>query len=243
MIYNLYLINQLNAMIITIDKTKELTRKEYVDFLKKTKNETITEPRISQLVSAGRLKVRDYPDLGNIQLIVLNDDEQTLAQAYFTTTQPLHTYSYKELGLMFGKLIQEQTNEMGNAKNLLTEKQEQLTQLATTLQQTEQERAQARNLSDELSQSLHQSQLENNRLQNEVDQQQQQINNLTATAAQQQELLTELQRKLELETGFRKEFDEFKQLIMGVLQAGKGPIPKQPLKKSSKRKSPTKDEG
>lgn len=230
-------------MIITIDKTKELTRKEYVDFLKNTKNETITEPRISQLVSAGRLKVRDYPELGNLQLIVLNDDEQALAQAYFTTTQPLHTYSYKELGLMFGKLIQEQTNEMGNAKNLITEKQEQLTQLAATLQQTEQERVQARNLSDELSQSLNQAQLENQHLQTEVDQRQQQIDQLTATTTQQQELITELQRKLELETGFRKEFDEFKQFIMGVLQAGKGSATKQLLKKSGKRKSSTKDEG
>ena len=85
-------------MIISIDKTKELTRKEYVDFLQKTKGESISEARISQLVSAGKLKVRDYPELNNLQLIVLDDDEQALAQARFTTSQALHTYSYKRTG-------------------------------------------------------------------------------------------------------------------------------------------------
>ncbi len=102
-------------ILISIDKTKELTCKEYVDFLPKTKGESISEARISQLVSAGRLKVRDYPELNNLQLIVLDDDEQALAQARFTTTQALHSYSYKELGLMFGKLIHDLNNDNGNA--------------------------------------------------------------------------------------------------------------------------------
>lgn len=223
------------GMIITINKTKELTRKEYVDFLHKTKGETISEARISQLVSAGRLKVRDYPELNNLQLIVLDDDEQALAQSRFTTTQAIHTYSYKELGLMVGKLIHDLTNENGNAKTLLTEKEEQFDQLLLRLQQTEQERDQARQLIEELRQSLQQGQQENQLVQAESNQRQATVDSLLTEAVQQQNVIADLRQKLEQETGFRKEFDEFKQLIMGVLQAGKIREQKKPAKRKSSK--------
>lgn len=223
-------------MLITIDKTKELTRKEYIDFLHKTKGDTLTEARISQLVSAGKLKVRDYPQLGNLQLIVLDEDEQALAQSFFTTSQPLHTYSYKELGQMFGKLIHDQNIEVGNAKTLLTEKQEELEKLGITLQQIGQERNQARLLNEDLRLSLNQQQGENQRLQTELFQRQEQIDKLIAEAAQHQDVIDDLQRKLDLERSFRKEFDEFKQLIMGILETNKGAEQKKPVKRKSPKK-------
>ena len=220
-------------MLITIDKTKELTRKEYIDFLQKTKGDTLTEARISQLVSTGKLKVRDYPQLGNLQLIILDDDEQALSQSFFTTSQPLHTYSYKELGQMFGKLIHDQNNEVGNAKTLLTEKQDELEKLGITLQQVELERNQARQTNEELNQFLSQQQIENQRLQTELIQRQEQIDRLITEAAQHQEVIEDLQQKLELERSFRREFDEFKQLIMGMLETKKGAEQKKPVKRKS----------
>ena len=225
-------------MIITIDKSRELTRKEYIDFLKQTKGETTSEARISQLVSAGKLKVRDYPELNGIQLIVLNDDEQVLAQARFNTTQAIHTYSYKELGLMFGKLIHDLTNENGNAKTLMAEKQQQVEKYQALLQQTELERDGAIQLVDEQVQSLGQLQKENQRLQTESTQRQEQIEILKMEAAQQRDVIADLQRKLELETGFRKEFDAFTKLIMGVIDARKELGPK----KATQRRTPRKNQ-
>ena len=205
-------------MLISIDKTKELTRKEYVDFLQKTKGESISEARISQLVSAGRLKVRDYPELNNLQLIVLADDEQALAQARFTTSQALHSYSYKELGLMFGKLIHDLTNDNGNAQTLLSEKQVQLDSLIATLQQVETERNQAQQTVHELSNTVTQLTADNETLRTDLTNWQTQVDTLQAEAIQLTETLTDLQRKLAVETSFRGEFEGFKALIMNLLQ-------------------------
>lgn len=205
-------------MIITIDKSKELTRKEYIDFLQKTKGETISESRISQLVSAGKLKVRDYPELGNLQLIVLDDDEQALAQARFSTSQALHTYSYKELGLMVGKLIHDLTNENGNAQTLLNEKQGLLDQLVATLQEVETQRNGALQQVEELTSHVSQIRTENESLQTNITQRNDQIESLQAELTRLNDKLTDTQRKLDVETSFRSEFEEFKGLVMGMLQ-------------------------
>ena len=204
-------------MIITIDKSKELTRKEYIDFLQKTKGETISESRISQLVSASKLKVRDYPELGNLQLIVL-DDEQALAQARFSTSQALHTYSYKELGLMVGKLIHDLTNENGNAQTLLNEKQGQLDQLVTTLQEVETQRNGALQQVEELTSLVSQIRTENESLQTNITHRSDQIESLQVELTRLNDKLTDTQRKLDVETSFRSEFEEFKGLVMGMLQ-------------------------
>ncbi len=205
-------------MLISIDKTKELTRKEYVDFLQKTKGESISEARISQLVSAGRLKVRDYPELNNLQLIVLADDEQALAQARFTTSQALHSYSYKELGLMFGKLIHDLTNDNGNAQTLIGEKQVQLDNLVSALQQVETERNLAQQTVQELSNTVTQLTADNETLRTDLTNRQNQVDTLQAEAIQLTEALTDIQRKLAVETSFRGEFEGFKTLIMNLLQ-------------------------
>lgn len=205
-------------MLISIDKTKELTRKEYVDFLQKTKGESISEARISQLVSAGRLKVRDYPELNNLQLIVLADDEQALAQARFTTSQALHSYSYKELGLMFGKLIHDLTNDNGNAQTLIGEKQVQLDNLVSALQQVETERNLAQQTVRELSNTFTQLTADNETLRTDLTNRQNQVDTLQAEATQLTEALTDIQRKLAVETSFRGEFEGFKTLIMNLLQ-------------------------
>ena len=205
-------------MIIAIDKTKELTRKEYVDFLKKTKGESISEARISQLVSAGKLKVRDYPELNNLQLIVLDDDEQALAHARFTTSQALHTYSYKELGLMFGKLIHDLNNDNGNAQTLLGEKQTQLDRLVASLQQTETERNQAWQTVEELTGINQQLRASQEQLQAALTGEQNRVGTLQTELTQLTETLVDVQRKLEVETSFRGEFDEFKALVMTLLE-------------------------
>ena len=205
-------------MILTIDKSKELTRKEYVDFLQKTKGETISESRISQLVSAGKLKVRDYPELGSLQLIVLDDDEQALAQARFSTSQAIHTYSYKELGLMVGKLVHDLTNENSNARSLLNEKQSQLDSLVSTLQQTEAERDEARQTVQKLANYQQQLETDNESLQTTVAQRSETVNGLEAELKNLDESLTDTQRKLEIETSFRGEFDSFKSLVMDLIQ-------------------------
>ncbi|GAA4418810.1 hypothetical protein GCM10023187_52580 [Nibrella viscosa] len=214
--------------IISIDTTKELTRKEYIDFVQKTKGESISESRISQLVSANKLKVREYPELNNLQLIVLDDDEQALAQGRFTTTQAIHTYSYKELGLMFGKLIQDLNNEVGNAKTLQTEKQEQIDRLAAQLLEVEASR-------DEAHQQIHQLTETVNQAANEKQQWLVKEKDLNAQLEQSRrenvqlkERLTALQQKLDAESGFRSEFDDFKKMVMALLQESK------PAKKRTK---------
>ena len=209
-------------MLISIDKTKELTRKEYVDFLQKTKGENISEARISQLVSAGRLKVRDYPELNNLQLIVLDDDEQALAQARFTTTQALHTYSYKELGLMFGKLIHDLNNDNGNAQTLLGEKQAQLEAVIATLQQVETERNQALEQANRLSADVAQLIQVNGQLQADLVDRQDQLEASQKELTKLNESLADIQRKLDIETSFRNEFGDFKSLIMNLLRQQSG---------------------
>lgn len=205
-------------MLITIDKTKELTRKEYIDFLQKTKGEALSEARISQLVSAGRLNVRDYPELGNLQLIVLGDDEQALAQARFTTTQAIHAYSYKELGLMFGKLIHDLNNENGNAQTLLKEKQTEVDTLIQTLQQTATDRDQARQLIRQADDQINTLTAQVAAARSETAQAMAQVDTLQAEAIQTQARVVELQRKAETEAAFRSEFEEFKSLILAVLK-------------------------
>ncbi|RYC66672.1 hypothetical protein [Spirosoma sordidisoli] len=205
-------------MILTIDKSKELTRKEYVDFLQKTKGETISESRISQLVSAGKLKVRDYPELNNLQLIVLDDDEQALAQARFSTSQAIHTYSYKELGLMVGKLVHDLTNENGNAQTLLNEKQTQLDQLVSTLQHTEADRDEAKQTVQKMASYQQHLEAENESLQTTLTQRSETITTLEAELKNLNESLTDTQRKLDIETSFRGEFDSFKSLVMDLIQ-------------------------
>lgn len=205
-------------MLISIDKTKQLTRKEYVDFLQKTKGESISEARISQLVSAGRLKVRDYPELNNLQLIVLDDDEQALAQARFTTTQALHSYSYKELGLMFGKLIHDLNNDNGNAQTLLGEKQTQLDAVITTLQQVETERNQALEQVERLLVDAALLTQANEQLLADLTDRQHQVETSRKEIVQLKETMTDIQRKLDVETSFRSEFEDFKSLVMNLLQ-------------------------
>lgn len=205
-------------MTLTIDKSKELTRKEYIDFLQKTKGETISESRISQLVSAGKLKVRDYPELGNLQLIVLDDDEQALAQARFSTSQAIHTYSYKELGLMVSRLIHDVTTENGNAQLLLSEKQSQLDQLVAALQRAEEDRDEARRTIQTMSDYSRQLDTELETLQTALEGRISQVDKLEKNANSLRETLADTQRKLDIETSFRGEFDAFKSLVMDLLQ-------------------------
>ncbi|GAA4462986.1 hypothetical protein GCM10023189_40410 [Nibrella saemangeumensis] len=207
--------------IITIDTTKELTRKEYIDFVQKTKGESISESRISQLVTANKLKVRDYPELNNLQLIVLDDDEQALAQGRFTTTQAIHTYSYKELGLMFGKLIQDLNNEVGNAKTLQTEKQEQIDHLASQLLEVEASRDEAHQQINQLIESVNQAANEKQQWLVKEKDLDAQLELSRAENVQLKERLTALQQKLDAESGFRAEFEDFKQLMMNLLQENK----------------------
>lgn len=205
-------------MIITIDTTKELTRKEYVDFLRKTKNETITEGRISQMVTAGKLKVRDYPELNNLQLIVLDDDEQALAQARYTTTQALHTYSYKDLGLMFGKLIHDLTTENGNARTLLAEQQARVDELVEALGRAEAERDEARRAVQDLTAQNAELTTDHQTLQAELDGAQSEIEASQAENYRLTQELAESQRKLDVETSTNAKFEDFKTLVMELLQ-------------------------
>lgn len=231
-------------MILTIDKTKELTRKEYIDFLQKTKGETLSESRISQLVSAGKLNVRNYPELNNLQLIVLGDDEQALAQARFTTSQALHSYSYKELGLMVGKLIHDLTNESGNAKTLLAEKQAQLEQLVKALSQTEKERNNARGEAETLkeqirkfTQTMESQQVTLREREGELVRLQDELKGLN-------QHLKETQQKLTAESSFRGEFEQFKGMVLSVLQkpqtAEAISSKKSPARKATSKRTPGK---
>lgn len=205
-------------MLITIDKTKELTRKEYIDFLQKTKGETFSEARISQLVSTGKLRVRDYPELNNLQLIVLDDDEQALAQARFSTTQALHTFSYKDLGLMFGKLIHDLTNENGNARTLLSEKQAQVEQLTDALRGMEAERDAARQSVQQLKEENAELAADHQALQAELDHAQSGAEALQAENYQLAQQLADSQRKLDVEASTNRKFEDFQTLILELLQ-------------------------
>jgi chromosome segregation ATPase len=205
-------------MVISIDKAKELTRKEYIDFIRNTKGEPITEGRVSQLVSAGKLKVRDYPELNNLQLIVLNDDEQALAQVRFTTSQAIHTYSYKDLGLMVGKLIHDLTIENGNAQTLLIEKQTQFDQLISQLGQVETERNEATQTNEMLRTEQQQLQNQNQSLEDALVERNQLIEQQEVELKRLTEALAESQQKLAVETSFRTEFGAFKSLVMTMLQ-------------------------
>jgi regulator of replication initiation timing len=216
-------------MIITIDKSKELTRKEYVDFLHKTKGETLSEARISQMVSAGKLKVRDYPELNNLQLVVLDDDEQALARARFSTSQALHTYSYKDLGLMFGKLIHDLTNENGNARTLLSEKQAQMEALTDALHRAEAEREEARKSVQRLTQENAELAADNQALQAELDDALSGTEALQAENYQLAQQLADSQRKLDIEASTNRMFNDFKTMVLELLQNQRMTPGEQPL--------------
>lgn len=205
-------------MLISIDKTKELTRKEYIDFLKKTKGETLTEARISQMVSTGKLRVRDYPELNNLQLIVLDDDEQALTQARFTTTQALHTFSYKDLGLMFGKLIHDLTNENGNARTLLSEKQAEVEVLTEALREAKAQRDEARQSVQRLKERNAELTADSQALQAELDHVQSGTEALQLENYQLTQQLADSQRKLDVETSTNRRFEDFQAMVMELLQ-------------------------
>ncbi|GAB4039256.1 hypothetical protein [Spirosoma gilvum] len=85
---------------LVIDLTKAVTRKEYLR-IKDKQGKPCSAARLSQLIAKGHLTLRRYPDLNNLELIVLPESLQQDQENEFKLKQPVHTYSGKELANFF----------------------------------------------------------------------------------------------------------------------------------------------
>lgn len=101
-----------------INGTNYMSAKEYAAL----KNVTIG--RISQIKSD--LPFEKMEDLGveliNFDLLQLEEKEVIHAQTKFQTTHPLHTYTYKQMGMFVADMVKTGNDARANAETLMIEK-------------------------------------------------------------------------------------------------------------------------
>jgi hypothetical protein len=95
----------------TIDGTRYMSAREYADFA------NLTPGRVSQLkAELPFVRFEEFGiDLINFDLLDLQQSEKVLAQSKYETINPLHLYSYKDLGNFFGKFAMDLVQFKGNA--------------------------------------------------------------------------------------------------------------------------------
>lgn len=101
-----------------INGTNYISVKEYAAL------KNVTVGRVSQLKS--ELPFEKLEDLGveliNYDLLELEEKETVHAQTKFQTTHPLHTYSYKQMGMFVVEMAKTGNEARANAETLLIEK-------------------------------------------------------------------------------------------------------------------------
>jgi uncharacterized coiled-coil DUF342 family protein len=95
----------------TIDGTRYMSAREYADFA------NLTPGRVSQLkAELPFVRFEEFGiDLINFDLLDLQQNEKALAQSKYETSNPIHQYSYKDLGNFFGKFAMDLVQFKGNA--------------------------------------------------------------------------------------------------------------------------------
>jgi chromosome segregation ATPase len=104
----------------TIDGTRYMSAREYADFA------NLTPGRVSQLkAELPFVRFEEFGiDLINFDLLDLQQNEKALAQSKYETSNPIHQYSYKDLGNFFGKFAMDLVQFKGNADLKINEIQE-----------------------------------------------------------------------------------------------------------------------
>jgi hypothetical protein len=101
-----------------INGTQYISVKEYAEM------KNLTPGRIYQLKN--ELPFEKFDDLGveliNFDLLQLSEKENSLAMAKFQTSQALHTYDYKQLGLLVADMFKTSNEVRTNSETLLREK-------------------------------------------------------------------------------------------------------------------------
>lgn len=120
----------------TIDGVRYISATEYQELF------GVSAGTVTNRKKSGELPFEVFDDLKveliNYDLLKLSEKEQALSQLKFSTTKPLWSFDYKQLGLFFGQLIQDSTSKRENAETLLAEQSEELAQWqdkATQLQE------------------------------------------------------------------------------------------------------------
>ena len=117
----------------TIDGTRYIAAKEYADIM------GITVGRVSQLkAELPFVKMEEFGiEVINFDLLDLQLKEKTFAQTKFETSNPLHSYTYKDLGNFFSKFALDLVQFKGNAEMRIEElqnKNQELAQVKTDLE-------------------------------------------------------------------------------------------------------------
>ena len=117
----------------TIDGTRYIAAKEYADIM------GITVGRVSQLkAELPFVKMEEFGiEVINFDLLDLQLKEKTFAQTKFETSNPLHSYTYKDLGNFFSKFALDLVQFKGNAEMRIEElqnKNQELAQIKTDLE-------------------------------------------------------------------------------------------------------------
>ena len=137
-----------------IGGTNYISAKEYAAM------KNISEARVSQMKS--ELPFEKLEDIGvsliNFDLLKLSDLEISFAQTQFQTTQSIHTYSYKDLGLFLADMIKTANDTRANSELIIREKDEQLAKALQKKQELERELATFKAQEQRLSTSLEQTQ-------------------------------------------------------------------------------------
>jgi SMC interacting uncharacterized protein involved in chromosome segregation len=205
----------------TIDGIRYISAREYAEMM------NLTVGRVSQIKS--ELPFVKFDEFGieviNFDLLELQLKEKAFAQAKFETSNPIHSYSYKDLGNFFAQFALDLVQLKGNADIRIQELQNKNQELsheitkhtheASSLKQTIQDlqnevklRTEDFNTQNQLSQKL------NTELQlKEVE--------IAELKSKHEIRILELQAQIKNQLDLRSEFDEFKQLIIGELKNSK----------------------
>jgi DNA repair exonuclease SbcCD nuclease subunit len=133
-----------------IDGTRYISAREYAEMM------NLTPGRVSQMKA--ELPFVKFEEFGveviNFDLLELGEHQKALAQSRFETTSNLMSYSYKDLGNFFGKLLHDLVQFKGNADIRIKELDGQNQQLAKWMNEAEDRKAEAEAKAVELEKNL-----------------------------------------------------------------------------------------
>jgi DNA repair exonuclease SbcCD ATPase subunit len=134
----------------TIDGTRYISAREYAEMA------NLTPGRVSQLkAELPFVKFEEFGiELINFDLLDLQQNEKVLAQSKYETTNPIHQYSYKDLGNFFGKFAMDLVQFKGNADFKINEIQERANQLMQDKENLENEKRDSVNREKGLNEQL-----------------------------------------------------------------------------------------
>jgi hypothetical protein len=134
----------------TIDGTRYISAREYADFA------NLTPGRVSQLkAELPFVRFEEFGiDLINFDLLDLQQNEKALAQSKYETSNPIHQYSYKDLGNFFGKFAMDLVQFKGNADFKISEIQEKANSLFQEKEVLLEEKRESLKREDKLNETL-----------------------------------------------------------------------------------------